>query len=155
MAFIKLETHIHAPIKICFDVSRDIDIHIESTKHTGERAIAGTTTGLIGPDESVTWQAKHLGIWQTLSTKITAFSYPTYFVDEMTDGAFVSMKHEHIFEQENGHTHMTDIFVFESPMGIFGRLFNMLYLTRYMRNLLEHRNAVIKQEAERRAAVHA
>ncbi|ABG59754.1 SRPBCC family protein [Cytophaga hutchinsonii] len=155
MTRIKLETTIHASLEICFDVSRDIDVHVESTKHTGETAIAGTTSGLIGLGESVTWRAKHLGIWQTLSTKITSFTYPTYFVDEMTDGAFASMKHEHIFEREQTYTRMTDIFVFESPLGFLGKLFNTLYLTRYMHNLLQHRNDVIKQEAERRAASHA
>ena len=98
MAIIKLQTRIHATIEICFDVSRDIDVRVKSTKHTEETAIAGKTSGLIGLGESVTWRAKHLGFWQTLSSKITACSYPTYFVDEMTQGAFASFKHEHIFE---------------------------------------------------------
>lgn len=152
MAIIHLETFIQAPIEICFDVSRDIDVHIESTKHTGETAIAGTTTGLIGLGESVTWRAKHLGIWQTLTTKITAYTYPNYFVDEMTQGAFASMKHEHIFETKASGTLVTDIFRFESPLGILGTCVNALFLTRYMRNLLLHRNEVIKAEAERQAA---
>ena len=151
MATIKLETHIHAPIEICFDVSRDIDVHIESTKHTGERAIAGKTIGLINLGESVTWRAKHLGVWQTLSSKITAFNYPTYFVDEMVEGAFVSFKHEHIFEVKENHTLMTDVFQFESPLGVLGKLVNTLFLTAYMRNLLLLRNDVIKKEAERLA----
>lgn len=152
MAIIRLETFIQAPIKICFDVSRDIDVHIESTKHTGETAIAGTTTGLIGLGESVTWRAKHLGIWQTLTTRITAYNHPVYFVDEMTQGAFVSMKHEHIFEAKDSGTLVTDIFRFESPLGILGLFANSLFLTRYMRTLLVHRNEVIKTEAERQAA---
>lgn len=149
MAFIKLETRIAAPIGICFDVSRDIDMHIESTKHTGERAIAGKTSGKIELGESVTWRAKHLGVWQTLRTKITAFSYPIYFVDEMMEGTFASMKHEHIFEAQEDYTLVTDIFQFESPLGIIGKIFNTLYLTTYMRTLLMHRNDVIKTEAER------
>ncbi len=151
MAIICLETFIHAPIEICFDVSRDIDVHIESTKHTGERAIAGKITGLISLGESVTWRAKHLGIWQTLTTKITAYTYPTYFVDEMTQGAFAFMKHEHIFETKDSGTLVKDIFRFDSPLGILGTCVNTLFLTKYMRNLLVHRNEVIKAEAERQA----
>lgn len=149
MAVIRIETQILAPIEICFDVSRDIDIHIESTRHTGETAIAGKTSGRIGLGESVTWRAKHLGVWQTLSSKITAFNYPTYFVDEMIQGAFASFKHEHIFETKENYTLMIDVFQFESPLGILGKLVNRLFLTRYMRNLLTHRNVVIKTEAER------
>jgi ligand-binding SRPBCC domain-containing protein len=151
MATIRLETHIQAPIEICFDVSRDIDVHIESTKYTGETAIAGTTSGLIGLGESVTWRAKHLGVWQTLSSKITAFNYPVYFTDEMIQGAFSSFKHEHIFEAKEKDTLMTDVFQFESPLGILGKLVNHLFLTTYMHNLLVHRNEVIKKEAERLA----
>ena len=148
MVTIRLETHIHAPIEICFDVSRDIDVHIESTRHTGETAIAGKTSGLIGLGESVTWRAKHLGIWQTLSSKITAFNAPTYFTDEMVQGAFTSFKHEHIFEVKENYTLMTDIFQFKSPLGILGMLVNQLFLTAYMQKLLVHRNEVIKKEAE-------
>jgi len=148
MAIIILETRIQAPMEICFDVSRDIDVHIESTKHAGERAIAGKTSGLIGLGESVTWRAKHLGFWQTLSSKITVFSYPTYFADEMTQGAFASFKHEHIFEVKENYTLMTDVFQFESPLGVLGKLVNTLFLTAYMRNLLLLRNDVIKKEAE-------
>lgn len=151
MSIIKLETRIDAPIEICFDVSRDIDVHIESTKHTRETAIAGKTSGLIGLGESVTWRAKHLGVWQTLTSKITAYTYPTYFVDEMTKGAFTSFKHEHIFEAKETHTLVTDVFQFESPMGIVGKLVNRIFLKAYMRNLLMHRNEVIKKEAERLA----
>jgi ligand-binding SRPBCC domain-containing protein len=149
MTTIQLHTQIHASIEICFDVSRDIDVHVASTKHTGETAIAGKTSGLIGLGETVTWRAKHLGIWQKLSTKITAFKSPTYFVDEMIQGAFTSFKHEHIFETKETHTLMTDVFEFKSPLGILGKLANSIFLTTYMLNLLKHRNEVIKEEAER------
>src|ERR1700754_4413818 len=97
---IELLTHINAPIETVFDLSRSIDLHLESTKHTGERAIAGKTSGLIGLGETVTWQARHFGIRQNLTSKITRFEYPTLFVDEMVNGAFKSFRHEHHFSNE-------------------------------------------------------
>ncbi|MGZ3777718.1 MAG: SRPBCC family protein [Mucilaginibacter sp.] len=99
--------------------------------------------------ETVTWRAKHFGIPQTLTSKITEFDRPNYFVDEMVQGAFKSFRHEHHFSASNGKTTMNDVFVFESPFGILGRLCNWLVLTRYMTNLLEERNRVIKEAAER------
>lgn len=99
-------------------------------------------------NETVTWRAKHLGIWQTLTTKITLFHYPHHFTDEMMQGAFRSMKHEHIFKFQDGKTLMEDVFLFQSPYGIVGKIFNTLYLTRYMTNLLIKRNEVIKRYAE-------
>ncbi len=149
MAKIELLTQINAPIETVFDLSRSIDLHIESTKQTGERAIAGKTSGLIGSGESVTWRAKHFGIWQNLTSKITEYKYPDYFVDEMVSGAFKSFRHEHHFSDVDSQTLMRDVFVFESPLGIVGRFFNWLILKKYMTDLLVERNRVIKESAEK------
>jgi ligand-binding SRPBCC domain-containing protein len=148
MTKIELTTHINAPIERCFDLARSIDLHIESTKQTGEQAIAGRTSGLIGLGETVTWRAKHLGVWQTLTSKITEFDYPNHFSDEMVEGAFKSIRHEHLFYAINDQTVMKDIFVFEPPFGILGKLVNFLFLTRYMEILLVKRNTIIKRAAE-------
>jgi ligand-binding SRPBCC domain-containing protein len=148
MTRIELSTIINAPIERCFDFARSIDLHVESTKHTGEKAIAGRISGLIEPGETVTWRAKHLGIWQTLTSKITEFDYPNHFTDEMVEGAFKSIKHDHQFYVIDGQTLMKDVFVFESPFGVLGRLVDFLFLTRYMKHLLETRNSVIKDAAE-------
>jgi ligand-binding SRPBCC domain-containing protein len=145
---IELTTIINAPIERCFDLSRSIDIHMESTKHTGETAIAGRTSGLIEMGETVTWRAKHFGIWQNLTSKITQFDRPKSFTDEMVSGSFKSFKHQHIFHSGDGKTIMQDIFEFESPFGVFGRLANFLFLRKYMENLLIKRNQVIKEASE-------
>ena len=148
MPAIKLQTKINAPIERVFDLSRDIDLHKLSTKKTKEEAIAGKTTGLINLGESVTWRAKHFGVWLKHTSKITEFDKPNYFVDEMTKGAFKSFRHEHRFQQMESVTLMTDILEFESPLGFMGRLFNKLLLTEYLRKFIMERNAVIKLKAE-------
>ncbi len=148
MSVIQLTTIIKAPIERCFDLSRSIDLHMESTSGTGERAIAGRTSGLIEHNELVTWRAKHLGVWQQLSSKITEYEYPVYFVDEMVAGAFKSFRHEHHFIADRDVTIMKDIFAFESPMGLLGRWFNQLFLKAYLTRFLTRRNLVIKEYAE-------
>jgi ligand-binding SRPBCC domain-containing protein len=148
MPKIELLTEINAPIEKVFDLARSIDLHIESTKQTGEQAIAGRTSGLIEPGEIVTWRAKHFGIWQTLTSKITDFNRPNFFADEMVKGAFKSFRHEHHFIKIDDHTIVKDVFVFESPLGIMGRLANIIFLRKYMIRLLSERNRVIKQVAE-------
>ena len=145
---IEFTTIINAPVERCFDLSRSIDLHMESTRQTGEKAIAGRTSGLIELGEKVTWRAKHFGIWQTLTSKITEFHRPNCFVDEMVSGAFKSFRHEHLFKQQEGQTLMTDTFSFESPLGLLGWLANVLFLKSYMKRLLLKRNEVIKQTAE-------
>lgn len=148
MCRIELTTIIDAPIQRCFDLSRSIELHRLSTKGTQEEAIAGVTTGLIGDGEEVTWRAKHFGITQTLTSKITRFEPPYLFRDEMVKGAFKSFVHDHIFETVEGRTIMHDHFEFATPGGVFGKIFNMLILKKYMYRFLLERNTMIKNAAE-------
>ena len=148
MARFRLVTDIGAPIHVCFDLARDIDFHTRSLAGTGERAVAGRTTGLIGPGESVTWEARHLGIRQRLTAKVTTFDRPGYFRDVMTAGAFRSFAHDHRFEARDGRTTMTDEVEFRSPLGPLGWLVDRLFLIGYLRRLLEGRCQAIKREAE-------
>lgn len=148
MSIIELKTEINSTIEICFDLSRSIDLHRISTAKTNEEAIEGTTSGLINLNETVTWKATHFGIRQKLTSKITAFDKPNYFRDEQIKGAFKSIYHQHKFEQLDDKILMTDIFEYQSPFGIFGKVFNKLILTNYLRNLLIDRNNIIKEFAE-------
>lgn len=148
MTTIYLETHIKADIHQVFDLARDIDLHQKSTGKTNEKAVAGRTSGLIEENETVTWRAKHLGVYQTLTTKIISMDKPAQFTDVMLQGAFKSMKHQHIFKKKKETPVMVDIFQFESPFGIIGRLFNHIFLKDYMKGFLLERNALIKKIAE-------
>ncbi len=148
MSVIRLHTRIHADIFKVFDLARDIDLHQKSTFRTGEKAIARRTSGLIELDETVTWKARHLGVMQTLTTKIVTMQKPRHFTDVMLKGAFSSMKHQHLFRQEGRDTIMTDIFEFESPLGIIGKVFNAVFLKNYMKKFLLERNRLIKSTAE-------
>lgn len=147
MPKIQLETKISASIEIVFDLSRSIDLHKISTKHTKEEAVAGKTSGLIELDEFVTWRAKHFGLTQNLTSKITNFNRPAFFADEMLEGAFKRFRHEHHFKQEGNQTIMIDIFDYESPFGILGKLADFLFLEKYLHGLLSKRNAIIKEFA--------
>jgi ligand-binding SRPBCC domain-containing protein len=148
MPVITLETPIAAPPEIVFDLARSIDLHKISTAHTNEEAIDGKTSGLIAMDESVTWRASHFGITQYLTSKITQYNRPHSFTDEMVKGAFKSFTHRHLFRHEAGITIMTDVFEYQSPFGILGKVADVLFLKRYMQKLLIDRNRVIKQFAE-------
>ena len=148
MPRIEIDTYIHAPREIIFDLSRSIDLHKISTSHTKEEAIAGRTSGLLKLYETITWRARHLGVYQKLTSKITAYNRPECFTDEMVKGTFQSFKHDHIFITQEGGTLMRDIFIYKSPFGLLGRIADKLFLKNYMKKLLERRNAVIKEFAE-------
>ena len=148
MPKINLTTTIEAPIERVFDLARSIDLHKLSTKKTNEEAVGGKTSGLIKLGETVTWRAKHFNVYQKLTVEITEYDRPNMFRDIMLKGAFKSMKHLHKFEKEGNNTKMIDVFEFESPFGIIGRLANSLFLKNYMTNFLIERNKELKTYAE-------
>ena len=148
MPTIHLTTFISAPVDRVFDLARSIDLHKKSMTHTKEEPVAGVMSGLINLNETVTWKARHLGKTRFLKSRITALEKPTLFSDEMAEGDFRKLVHEHHFKQVENGTIMIDIMKFEAPYGPAGRLFSKLYLTNYLRRLLERRNQVIKEYAE-------
>ncbi|TCM96410.1 hypothetical protein EV294_105277 [Paenibacillus sp. BK033] len=139
---------IEAPIDVCFDLSRSIELHMSSTSQTKERAVKGRTSGLIELGETVTWEAVHFGVRQRLTAVISEYERPCRFVDEMVEGAFKRFKHEHRFESRDGGTLMTDIFDYTSPLGPLGSLADVLFLRSYMERFLMQRNSCIKRQAE-------
>ncbi|RAV08184.1 SRPBCC family protein [Paenibacillus contaminans] len=151
MAKAVVETFVNAPIEICFDLARDIDVHTQTVwAHTKERAVAGRTKGLIELGETVTFEATHFGIRQRLTSKIVEFEYPVLFTDQMQKGAFAHLKHTHLFEKSGANgTLMRDILEFGSPLGIIGRIFDYFVLENYMRRFIEARNEKLKELAEK------
>ena len=148
MPTIELKTKINAPIERCFLLSLSVDLHQLSTAETNERAISGVTTGLMKLNDVVTWRAKHFGIYQNMTSKISAYDAPKYFVSEMVKGAFKKLHHQHLFEWTGNETIMTDIFDFKAPFGILGELFSKFILKNYMKDFLIKRNNTIKEVAE-------
>jgi ligand-binding SRPBCC domain-containing protein len=140
-------TLIHGPIERCFDLSRSIDLHKASTARTGEQAVAGVTAGLIGMSEEVTWRARHLGVWQEMTSRITGFDPPAYFQDTMVRGTFRSFQHDHFFSEKGGATEMKDVLRFAAPIPILGRLAE-IFLGPYLRRFLGERNRLLKGVAE-------
>lgn len=148
METVRIELWIDASPDRCFDAARDLDLHLISMQHTGERAVAGKTRGLIGLHEEVTWRGRHFGVTQHFTSRITAFDRPRHFRDEMQKGAFRSFVHDHFFAAENGGTKMTDVLVFAAPLGVLGWIAERLFLRRYLERLLMGRAKVIRAAVE-------
>ncbi|MEO6715479.1 MAG: SRPBCC family protein, partial [Mycobacteriales bacterium] len=96
MPLIHLETVIDAPREACFDLSLSVDAHMASMSgRSGERAVAGVTSGLMAFGDTVTWQGKHFGLRFSLTSTISAYERPVRFVDEQVRGPFALWHHEH------------------------------------------------------------
>jgi len=148
MPVIELTTFIKAPINKVFDLARNIDLHQQSMKHTNEKAVAGRLSGLIEEGETVTWEARHFFKTRRLTSKIVAMKPPSYFRDEMIEGDFVLLQHDHYFTRKNNGTEMKDVFIYKAPYAFFGSIISWLFLTRYIKRLLLKRNDLLQQMAE-------
>lgn len=132
-----------------FDASLSIDAHVASMADSGERAIAGVTSGSIGLGETVTWRARHFGVWFTMTSRITELDRPRRFVDEQVSGPFRTFRHEHLFVDDGDRVLMTDTLTVGAP--IFGPLVERLVLVPYLRRLISQRNAHLLESLGPRA----
>ncbi|CAM3859012.1 SRPBCC family protein [Mucilaginibacter galii] len=148
MPVINLQTYINAPVEDCFNLSRSVDMHLQSMQSHQEKAIAGITTGLMNLQDTVTWKATHFGLPFKMTVQITEMRYLEYFVDQMVSGPFKWFRHYHAFQAKGNGTLMLDEFVFKSPLSWLGKLVDRWVLKTYLHNLLQQRNEVIKQAAE-------
>ncbi|ADX74050.1 hypothetical protein Asphe3_29380 [Pseudarthrobacter phenanthrenivorans Sphe3] len=122
-----------------FDLARSVDVHVDSQKGSGERVVAGVTSGLIGAGQEVSWQARHFGVPLTMTSRITHFDFPHSFTDEQVKGPFKSFRHVHEFEITAGGSVMTDRVEFSAPFGLLGRVVEKLVLRPYLQRLIRDR----------------
>ena len=151
VGFIRLETLIAAPASDCFSLSLSVDAHTASMSASGERAVGGVTSGIMGLGDAVTWRARHFGLMFRMTSAITEYEYPCRFVDEQQRGPFRRWRHEHTFTAADSGTRMIDVAQFRSPLGPAGAMADYLVLDRYMRRLLSQRNAWLKARLEARS----
>lgn len=148
MPIINHEIYIEAPVEVCFDLARNVDVHTKTTGKTKERAVAGVTSGLMGKGDSVTWEAVHIGVKQKLTGKIIEMEKPHSFTDAMVKGAFYSFRHTHEFIEKGSGTIMKDRFVYRSPLGFLGKIADRLFLEKYMNRFIAERAIGLKKIAE-------
>ena len=140
-------TESQLPVEQLFDLARSIDLHVDSQRDSGERAVAGVTSGLIGEGQEVTWRAKHFGIPLTMTSRVTHLDFPRSFTDEQVKGPFKAFRHVHEFEPTAAGSIMTDRVEFTAPLGVLGRGVERLILRRYLERLIRYRGSFLAARA--------
>jgi ligand-binding SRPBCC domain-containing protein len=119
-------------------LSLSIDAHTASMAAAAETAVDSTTRDAMRLGDTVTWRARHFGIWFRMTSAITVYEHPARFVDEQVSGQFSYWRHEHRFERiPTGGTRMVDAVNYRSPAGPLGGMADLLVLSRYLRGLIE------------------
>jgi ligand-binding SRPBCC domain-containing protein len=132
-----------------FDLSLSVAAHLASMARSYEQAIGGLASDSLRLGDEITWHAWHFGIPWRLTIRITAFDRPRRFIDEQVRGPFHRFHHEHVFEDFEGGSRMTDIVEFEAPAGWLGRIAERLILASYMRSLIDERNRYLAEQIVR------
>ncbi|MFD9210842.1 SRPBCC family protein [Streptomyces sioyaensis] len=144
MQHFEVITAVAAPPDQVFAVCLDVEAHTRSMADSSERAVDGKTRGELSLGDTVTFQARHLGLTWRLKARITSYDRPRCFVDEQESGPFKRWRHAHHFEPDGaGGTLMRDVIDFASPLGPVGRIVDRLLLSRYMPHLIRLRNAYL------------
>jgi ligand-binding SRPBCC domain-containing protein len=143
-----IQTTVMAPPNRVFAASLSIDDHLASMAASGEQAIDGVTTGVIGLGQNVTWRARHFGVNWTMTSQITELEEPERFVDAQLRGPFKTFRHEHRFRPVADGTDMVDSITFQAPLGPLGWIAERVLLSWYLPHLIRRRNDYLKASLE-------
>jgi ligand-binding SRPBCC domain-containing protein len=148
MPVIDHKQFIQAPIEVCFNIARNVDIHARTTLVTKKKAVGGVTKGLLEEGDSVTWESVQFGITQRYTTRVIFMEKPHSFVEKMVKGIFKSFIHIHQFMDEAEGTLMIDHFQYKSRLGPIGVLIDKMFLEKYMKKYIVLRSIELKKIAE-------
>ncbi len=148
MVDVEVITKIQASPQRIFDIKLDSQTHAASLASTRETSTTSSGQPVLSLGDTVTFRAKHFGLWWTLTSRITELNRATRFVDQQVRGPFAYLRHEHLFEaQPDGSTLMIDRMSFRPPFGLLGRSGERV-LSAYLRRLLRQRASYVKTLAE-------
>ncbi|UCZ52964.1 SRPBCC family protein [Bacillus shivajii] len=140
----KYKQLIQAPMEVCFELARNVDIHMQITK---DQAVCGVTEGLLEEGDNVTWEVQHFGIKQRLTAMVSFMDSPHKLVI-MVRGTFQTYTHIREFFEVSDGTMMVGMLEYRSPFGLVGILADKLFLERYMQTLIKSRAKTFKKIAE-------
>lgn len=148
MASIHLTTFIAAPVERVFDLSRHLALYRMLFHNRKESFSSGAGSNILAKGETVSIVAKHAGRSRMSMIKITSLQRPVSFTEEQVKGDLESFRHEHHFKPIDNGTIIIDLVEYGVPKDLLGRLFGKIYFRKYMEELLQKRNELIRSYAE-------
>ena len=111
------EVSVAAPVRRCFDLTRSVEAHRDSSTLIGGRPVAGRVAGLSELGDETTWSARFFGVRFRVRTKITAMNAPAAYREERAAGLPRTFEHEYRFHHEGDRTRIEDTFRIGLPLG--------------------------------------
>lgn len=85
------------------------------------------------------------GIKMHWVTEITHVKHKEYFVDEQRFGPYAFWHHKHFLKEVPGGVEMTDILHYKIPYGFLGRIVNVLFVRKKLKEIFDFRHNTLEQ----------
>ncbi len=106
--------------------------------------ILSQSTAEIGEGTVFNYKLKIKGIPVRWTSRIEEWSPNARFVDRQLRGPYKHWHHTHLFQSENSGTRMTDIVLYELPLGWLGNVALGAYVDSDVRKIFGYREQVIR-----------
>jgi hypothetical protein len=143
MEMIRLSTWIDAPAERCFLLSLNIGLRVASDGESGEDAIEGATSGLIGEGQTLTSRGSHFGFRGRHTSRMEIVRPYSYLREVMIDGDFKVYEHDRHFATMDDGTRLRDEVTFSIGWGL-----KRIGARKKLAARLKRRNAMLKRVAE-------
>ncbi|OYU96094.1 MAG: CDP-paratose 2-epimerase [Bacteroidetes bacterium B1(2017)] len=95
--------------------------------------------------QRIDYRIKLFGIPFLWQTEICEWQPNVKFADKQLSGPYVEWHHQHIFEEENGQTLMTDIITYKSKGWILAPFLHWFFVDRNVKEIFAHRETKLNE----------
>jgi ligand-binding SRPBCC domain-containing protein len=78
-------------------------------------------------------------------TEITQVKDKQYFIDEQRYGPYSLWHHQHHFKAIDGGVEMTDIIHYKNPLGVLGKLANIIFVQKQLNGIFDYRFTKVEE----------
>lgn len=146
MPDIILITRIQASSALCFKLAANTRMSQLLAQSSKQNLQVKTFTDFLKRGDTAYFSYPGLG--PKFTTEIIELEEPRYLVHRLDHGFFREYIHQQFFREENGYTLLKDIIEYKVPGGIFGRIYNALFLKNQIRRMHKAKNKLLANYAE-------
>ena len=146
MPDIILITRIQASSALCFKLAANTRMSQLLAQASKQNLQVKTSTDFLKRGDTA--YCSYPGLGPKFTTEIIELEEPRYLVHRLDHGFFREYIHQQFFREENGYTLLKDIIEYKVPGGIFGRIYNALFLKNQIRSMHKAKNKLLANYAE-------
>ena len=139
---------VNAPIERCFDITRSIEAHEDTSILIKGKAVGGKTRGLSELGDETTWSARFLGCRFKVRTRIIEMNAPHEICEQRVSGIPRHFDHRYSLTSTEDGTLIEDAFTIGFPFGVLGDFFLKAVLLNHLTLVQNQRLKAIQKICE-------